>query len=326
MVSFFYSNLSNDLSLILNDADDYDVIINVDENENIKEFRAHSVILRARSPYFKGAPSSNWITKKNDMIILNKTNITPNVCDLILRYIYVGKLDLTEQSGEDIFELLITSDELLIDELFNYVQGYLIEKQIDWVLKNFYLVLHIAFKIVNCKKIQDYCLEIICENTQAFITSNEFLSLDKDILYKILERDNLPIKETPGLENEKCNVTVSVNEKCNRNEDYEALKELLHQFIPLIRFVDIASDNFNNKIKPYKDIIPNQIYEEIEEFYDKGTFPKITTLPPRIGKFDSNIIKQKLAKIILKWINKEDFWTLRYKFDLIYRGSIDGIN
>jgi hypothetical protein len=64
MVSFFYSNLSKDFSLILNDADDYDVIINVGENENTKEFRAHSVILRTRSPYFKGVLSSNWITKK----------------------------------------------------------------------------------------------------------------------------------------------------------------------------------------------------------------------------------------------------------------------
>jgi hypothetical protein len=85
MTSFFYSNLSKDFSLILNNADDYNVIIKVGENENTKEFRAHSVILRARSPYFKGAFSSTWITKKNDMIMFEKKNITPNVFDIILR-------------------------------------------------------------------------------------------------------------------------------------------------------------------------------------------------------------------------------------------------
>ena len=79
------SNLSKDLSLILDDADDYNVIIQVGENENIKEFHAHSVILRARSPYFKGALSSYWITKKNDMIMFNKPNITPNVFEMILK-------------------------------------------------------------------------------------------------------------------------------------------------------------------------------------------------------------------------------------------------
>jgi len=35
------------------DSDEYDVIIQIKENQNIKEFRAHSNILRVRSPYFK---------------------------------------------------------------------------------------------------------------------------------------------------------------------------------------------------------------------------------------------------------------------------------
>jgi hypothetical protein len=277
---------------------------------------------------------------------------------------------LTEQSDEDILELLIASDELLIEELFNHVQDYLIEKRTEWIQKNFSFVLHIAFKLTNCKKLQDYIqvyliekqtewiqknfsfvlniafkftnckklqdyiLESICKDSYSFITSNEFLSLDKDIIYKVLERDDLQIKEVVvwnhlikwGIEqisdlgNEKCDIN-----KLN-NEDYEELKEILYQFIPLIRFVEITSDDFKNKIKPYRTIIPNQIYEEIKEFYNKGIFPKITTLPPRIGNFDSKIIKPKLAKIIIKWINKEDFWISRYNFKLIYRGSTDGIS
>jgi hypothetical protein len=52
------------------------------------------------------------------------------------------------------------------------------------------------------------------------------------------------------------------------------------------------------KVKPYK-VIPNQIYEEIEEFYNKGTLPKII-LPPRMEKFDSKIIKPKLIRRIIK--------------------------
>ena len=85
MISRFHSGLSKDFSSILNDADDFNVIIRVGENKNTKEFRAHSVILRARSPYFKSAFSSNWITKKNDMIMFNKPNITPIVFDMILK-------------------------------------------------------------------------------------------------------------------------------------------------------------------------------------------------------------------------------------------------
>jgi hypothetical protein len=85
MTSIFHSNLSKDFSLILNDADDFNVIIQVGEDNHTKEFRAHSVILRARSRYFKSALSSEWITKKNDMIMYSKPNITPTVFDMVLK-------------------------------------------------------------------------------------------------------------------------------------------------------------------------------------------------------------------------------------------------
>ncbi|CAI2174424.1 2095_t:CDS:2 [Funneliformis geosporum] len=84
MTSIFHYGLSRDLSLALNEADDFNVIIQVGESPNTKEFRVHSVILRARSPYFKSALSSKWITKKNDMIVYNKPNITPVVFDMII--------------------------------------------------------------------------------------------------------------------------------------------------------------------------------------------------------------------------------------------------
>jgi len=85
MTSIFHSGLSKDFSLILNDADDFNVIIKVGENSNTKEFLAHSVILRARSPYFKGALSAEWIKRENNMIMFNKPNITPTVFDMVLK-------------------------------------------------------------------------------------------------------------------------------------------------------------------------------------------------------------------------------------------------
>ena len=82
MIPFFDSNFLKNPSLTLNDAD---VIIQVGENENTKEFHAHSAILCARSSYFKSAFSSSWVTKKNDMIMFNKPNVTPKIFDMILK-------------------------------------------------------------------------------------------------------------------------------------------------------------------------------------------------------------------------------------------------
>ncbi|RGB25046.1 hypothetical protein C1646_747525 [Rhizophagus diaphanus] len=336
MASNFHFRLSEDLSLILDDADDYNVIIQVGENQNTKEFRAHSVILRARSPYFKVALSTNWITKKDNMIMFNKPNITPTVFHMILKYIYTGELDLTKQSGENILGLLVASDELLLEELFKHVRDYLIEKQTKWVDKNFVLVLNAVFSLDNCKKLQDYCLKSICENPLPFFSSKIFPSLNKEILFDLLERDDLQIKEiivwdylikwgieqTTGLGNKN-----SDRAKWN-NKDYDELKKTLNQFIPLIRFTEISRADFFDKVRPYRIIIPNHIYDEIEEFYYKDALPKTTILPPRtgysfeIGKIESNIIKPILAKLIVNLIGNDQL----YRFKLIYRGSRDGIS
>ncbi|CAB4376423.1 unnamed protein product [Rhizophagus irregularis] len=216
-------------------------------------------------------------------------------------------MDLIEQLS-DILKLLIASDELLLEELFEYLRDYLTEQRHNWILRDLILVFNTVHKHANCEFLQ-YCFETICFiHPVSLIASDKFPSLDRDMCYYFFENEVLTqIKEivvwdhliiwgteqTPGLGRLNCD-----RNKWN-NEDYEALKETLDEFIPLIRFTNIITDDFNDKIEPYKDIIPNQIYKEIEEFYNKGTTPKII-LPPRIEKFDSKIIKPKLAKIILK--------------------------
>ncbi|CAB4399570.1 unnamed protein product [Rhizophagus irregularis] len=124
-------SISKDLLLMLTDADDHNVIIQVGENQNTRDFRAHSNILRARSHYFQIALSKKWVTKRNneDVVKYKKPNIDPGVFEIILRYIYTDEADLSEKSGTDIFKLLIASDELLLEKLFKYIQDYLIENR-----------------------------------------------------------------------------------------------------------------------------------------------------------------------------------------------------
>uniref|UniRef100_U9UI04 Kelch-like protein 17 n=1 Tax=Rhizophagus irregularis (strain DAOM 181602 / DAOM 197198 / MUCL 43194) TaxID=747089 RepID=U9UI04_RHIID len=336
MTSIFHSGLLKDISSLLNDADDFNVIIKVGDYEYVKEFRAHSVILRARCPYFKNELSDEKSTKKNNMITFNIPNITPTVFEMVLKYIYTGELDLTNHLGENILGLLVASYELFLEELFIHVQEYLIEEQAPWVQKNFVQVLHTVFKLKDCEKIQDYCLGSICADPQPFITSKKFPSLDKDILYGLLKRDDFPveesiiwdclikwgIKQTPGLGN------VNGDRTKWSNSNYHALKKTLNPFIPLIRFAEFSPAEYFDKIRPYKTVIPNNIYDEIEEYYFKSVQPKTINLTPRKKIIESNLIKPKLANIIASWIERKDEKDLsvKYKFDLLYRSSRDGLN
>jgi len=85
MATKFHSGLSKDLFSMLSDADEHNVIIQVGGNQNTKEFRVHSNILKARSPYFKSAFSAGWIVKNNNMIEFKKPNINPTVFEMILK-------------------------------------------------------------------------------------------------------------------------------------------------------------------------------------------------------------------------------------------------
>src|SRR2546421_373474 len=83
MCADFLPNLSKDLSLLLSENEDYNMIINVGEHPNAKQFKAHSIILRVRSSYFRAALSSEWAKVENNYITFTKPNINPRVFEII---------------------------------------------------------------------------------------------------------------------------------------------------------------------------------------------------------------------------------------------------
>ena len=80
------SKLVNDLTELLNESNCYDVEIKIGMENNVKIFKAHSDILKARSSYFKAALSNTWIKKSEDdsIILLKKENISPKVFKVLL--------------------------------------------------------------------------------------------------------------------------------------------------------------------------------------------------------------------------------------------------
>lgn len=74
-----------DIRQLLHEADDYNVLLEVGQEPNIETFKAHSVILRARSTYFRAALSTNWAKTNDGIIKMNKPNITPDVFRVILK-------------------------------------------------------------------------------------------------------------------------------------------------------------------------------------------------------------------------------------------------
>src|ERR1700722_8536299 len=103
---------------------------------------------------------------------------------------YTGVLDLRKHIGSDILDLLVASDELLIEELVTFVQKCLIDNQTEWLENNFVKVLHTVCKLESCKQLQDYCLKSIYEYPESLFNSPEFPTLEKSILLGLIERDD----------------------------------------------------------------------------------------------------------------------------------------
>src|SRR5207247_6520497 len=86
MSANFYEEIIDNYKKLYETKEEYDTKIYVGEKTNIKEFHAHSFILKIQSKYFKTAFIED-VQKKDDYYILNLNN-SPKVFEILLRYIF----------------------------------------------------------------------------------------------------------------------------------------------------------------------------------------------------------------------------------------------
>ncbi|CAG8510685.1 8569_t:CDS:2, partial [Funneliformis caledonium] len=80
--------------------------------------------------------------KKNDETLVHVTfpNLSPEIFQIILRYIYGGRLSLDGFDDSEIFKTLIVANELDLQELIPYLQSILIENKENWSNENLNLI------------------------------------------------------------------------------------------------------------------------------------------------------------------------------------------
>ncbi|CAG8448805.1 12558_t:CDS:2 [Acaulospora colombiana] len=338
----FFHNLSNDFDLLLDESDDYDVIIYAGKEPNVKKFYAHTVILRARSPYFRRALSRDWAKRENGSIVFQKPNITREYSALKIetfRYIYTGTTDLQSLDGRTVLNLLTASDELNLQELIAYSQDHLIQEKSEWLQENLIQALQIIANLEACKDLQDFCLGMICQDPYWLFDSEHFYTLEESIFVALLKRDDLLMEEIE-IWNHLIMWGIAQNPHIDRDvdswtlEDHESLRCTVEQCIPLIRYFHIDSADYYDKVRPFDRIFPDDLREDILQYYlKKGSVGQVNSviLPPRMRGIESNILKFRHAAIISKWIGrKEESPTnaqrSKYIFNLLLRGSRDGFS
>ncbi|POG76866.1 hypothetical protein GLOIN_2v851760 [Rhizophagus irregularis DAOM 181602=DAOM 197198] len=337
-MSFEYlQEVSNDFENLLETDEEYDVIIYAGENEALKEIHAHSLVLRTRSQYFRTGFSKKWAEKKDGKFIFKKPNISPKIFNIILRFIYCGKINLANLQGSEILKFLMAADELNIQTLIPCIQEYLINHRHEFLRQqNSIEILETIYQHESFKDLWNFYLEKICEEPEILFKSEKFINLKAPLLELLLKRDDLNLDEIIMWDNliKWClaqHSNVSQDVKNWNKEDVTIMERAIHRFIPLIRFYDISPEDFLSKVFPYKGLLPDDLISNILTFHMVPNKLNINVQPSRKPKniYDSTLIKSQHFAIFASWIEKKNnsHYNVRnipYCFNLLYRASRDG--
>ncbi|GBB89891.1 hypothetical protein RclHR1_16720003 [Rhizophagus clarus] len=342
MVENLLLDLSQDIGQLLTSRDNYDLIIQAGEGQNMKEFSAHSLILSARSTYFKAALSKEWAKKENGIITFKKPNISPEIMELILKYLYTGLVNFNKQNGTKVLKLLMASDELNLQKLRDYIQTYLLDNQAEYLKNEPVDVLQIVFRYEGCEDLRKFCLDTICKDPKILFESPKFTSLDKDLIILFLKNNELEMEEIEIWEFILKWALTRMSTQRNvdnlsqwTSNNFEELEKILRDLIPHIRWFQIPSKLFWRKVNQFEPIFPKLLYKDIIGYYcDPDTPPTNTILPLRrslsnIDSVESVLIDRDHLSIIASWIDKKEksFYHTKntpYLFKLLYRASRDG--
>ncbi|RHZ86508.1 hypothetical protein Glove_50g45 [Diversispora epigaea] len=339
----FFDKLSQNFIELLNDEDDYNVIIEVKNQE--KYFTAHSNILKYRSPYFR-REIGNIHPNENNIKTITESSVSAQIFETILKYIYGGIVDLENVQTRFIFDLMLAANQFGLEELNKTLETYLIDIKASWLKEHCSFVYRTIFR-KNFKKLEKFCNNIIVRYPNIIFDADDFTSLPESSLISLLKRDYLQMEEVKiwdyvikwGIA-QNPDLPISLDEFTQEN--FLRLKTTLQQCLPNIRYFHLSANEVRDSIRPYKKILDKQLWKDIDQHL---LFPHrpvksiilparsvlVIELPPRIeeprGPF-SVIISEEHAAEISTWIDRETtLYTSQnypYKFELILRGSIDG--
>ncbi|GES96412.1 BTB/POZ protein [Rhizophagus clarus] len=237
----FLQILSQNLIEILDDDEYYDITIEV-----------------GNDPY------------KNDEILvqIKLPNISPDIFQIILRYIYGGKLSLEDYDNLDIVKILVAANELNLQELVTYVQSFLIKNKADWMKQNFNLIYQTSFDNNSFLELQKYCTDLMSKYPDKILKSMDFASIPEKNLISLIQSDNLQMSVIQVWENVlkwglAQNPAICSDPSNYSKDDVNSLKNTLQRCIPFIRFYDLTSKEFSDYILPYREILPENLYMDL---------------------------------------------------------------
>ena len=121
-------------------------------------------------------------------------------------------------------------------------------------------------------ELQKYCTNLTSKDPDKIFKSLNFSSIPEKLLISLIQSDNLQMKEiqvwehvlkwglaqSPELPSDIINFS---------KEDFKTLKNNIRQCIPFIKFYNLTSEEFSDKVLPYRKILPKELYEDLLKYF-----------------------------------------------------------
>ncbi|RWS06123.1 BTB/POZ domain-containing protein 9-like protein, partial [Dinothrombium tinctorium] len=178
------SDICSDIDKLLLSKEFSDVTIEV-ENER---FKAHRVILAARSEYFRCLCYNGMRESKENVIVMK--DISKSIFRILLKYIYTGVI-IADEMKSCIFELIYFSDCYCFPKLHKKLIQFLSENlDSELALKAYEIA-----KLYEIKELMNASLNYIENNPYETLYHPSFVESSFDCVRDILKSDTLYISE-----------------------------------------------------------------------------------------------------------------------------------
>ena len=161
------------------------VPVSTGESESKKVIPAHKFVLAISSPVFF-AMFYGQMAETKDSIELPDCEYE-SLLELF-RFLYTDKVNL---SGNNVMQVLYLANKYIVPSLAKTCTEYLGD---NLNASNVFFILPHARKFEN-KDLEDRCWEVIDEQTEEAVTSDEFVSVERSVIESVVKREALNVTE-----------------------------------------------------------------------------------------------------------------------------------
>jgi len=278
------------------------------ENAVVIPIYAHRTILAGASEFFRQLICSS---NKQELSV---DHSSPEIVELVLRYIYSGFLEVTVDNVNGVIKC---SENFGLDALKSFCFDFIVESvDKDTVCDLLNKATRKEFDF-DPRGLINSCLLFIDENCMDVVHSDRFILLEESILLQILQSQHLSVDEI--------DLFQAVIEWTKKNE---ASAKQLDKIFRLLRYPIMSAYELVFIVKP-TNRCPIDLYVQAVEYHAKpskfANNINETQFQPRgsVSIKGAKVMTNKWLKMIVAWIGSQAGREISL-WELFYQGSRDG--